>query len=598
MGLQSKEIPSEECTNRFEQLNVDRFLEESVNPAGLWQWSLALYLMLSTPVPYIFPVYANSASPHRCVMETRVEDFARNLSLSFEQIASVIGPWFDERNLSNGSERNEIFGCFRYTLNWSMVNLKEIFSAIKLESSNTTESCPYGYVFQPSSLSYPGNVIAEFETVCQRKWLVPTGTTIYMVGMLIGFILGGWSGYRFGRVKTLWIFCSVEVAGAIGVSLSRNYVSYVVLRALVAVGNAVKMSVGNVLVIELTVARYRSIFNAVLSVGLDFGHLSLIALSAYFVPDWRWLNIAMISPAFLGLFYPVLLSESPRWLISRGRFREAVSQLFTGYRINHMGLNQPDGLRNLNTFDLAAEVFETEFKAQHMSSKVQGTCHFCAVFKPFSSRQLTMTTVLGSIAMFGISMCLFGLFYYANNLKASIYMFGFLSALTGIPSTACTALIYRMCSTRRRPLMLVVAMASGCLFASSLSYTVQTTPPDLILTVGVNVSIVLLTVCICLSYVYIPELFPSEVRTIGFGLVFGCSRLGTMLCPYVNELDRQVKHGIPLLVYAVTLVLVLFTMLGLPDTRGHDLPNFVHSGLTTTAQELERAQVVTHDVRV
>ncbi|KAF7256548.1 hypothetical protein EG68_06377 [Paragonimus skrjabini miyazakii] len=561
MGLQSEEIRSEQYTNHLEQLNVDRFLEESVKPAGLWQWTVALYLMLSTPVPGLRKLSIAASS------------------LSFEQIASVIGPWFEERNLSNGPERNEIFGCFRYTLNWSMVNLKEIFSAIKLERSNTTEPCPYGYVFQSSSLHYPGNVIAEFETVCQWTWLVSTGTTIYTVGMLIGFILGGWSGYRFGRVKTLWIFCCVEVAGAIGVFVKELF------------GNAVKMSVGNVLVIELTVARYRSIFNTVLSMGLDFGHRSLIALFAYFIPDWRWLNIAVMSPDFLGLFYPFLPSESPRWLISRGRFRQAVSELLTGYRINHVVLNQPDGLQNLNTFDSTAEVLEAEFKAQHTSSKVQGICHFCAVFKPFSSRRLTTTTVLGSTAMFGISMCLFGLFYYANNLNVSIYMLGFLSALTGIPSTACSALIYKICSTRRRPLMLVVAMASGCLFASHLNYTVQTIPAELILIVGVNLSIMLLTICICLSYVYIPELFPSEVHTIGFGLVFGCSRLGTMLCPYVNELDRQVKHGIPLLVYAVTLVLVLFTMLGLPDTRGHDLSNFVQSGRTTTAPESEPAEL-------
>ncbi|KAA3679551.1 MFS transporter, OCT family, solute carrier family 22 (organic cation transporter), member 4/5 [Paragonimus westermani] len=531
-------------------------------------------------------------------METRVEEFARNQSLSFEELARVIGPWFEETILSNDSERNEMFGCFRYALNWSTVNLEEIFLAAKLESSNLTEPCPYGYVFQSSPLHYPGNVVAEFETVCQRAWLVPTGTTIYMVGMLIGFILGGWSGYWYGRVKSLWIFCCVEVAGAIGVSLSKNYVSYVIFRALIAVGNAVKMSIGNVLVIELTVARYRSIFNMVLSMGLDFGHRSTVALFAYFLSDWRWLNVAMMSPSFLGLFYPLLLSESPRWLISRGRFRQAISQLLTGYRINHVVAMQPDGLENLHAFESTAEALEAEFKTMHALPKTRGMCRFCAAFKPFFSRQLITTAILGSVAMFGISMCLFGLFYYANNLKVSIYMLGFLNALTGIPSTVCSALIYRICSTRKRPLMSVVAMASGCLFASHLNFAVQTTPADLVLTVCVNVSTMLLTVCICLAYVYIPELFPAEVRTIGFGFVFGCSRLGAMLCPYVNELDRHVKHGFPLLVYAVTLVLVLLTMMGLEDTRGHELPNFVHSGRTVTATESECTQVVTYAVRV
>lgn len=50
--------------------------------------------------------------------------------------------------------------------------------------------------------------------------------------------------------------------------------------------------------------------------------------------NWRWMVGAPILPALLLLLTPVLLPESPRWLLMRGSMQEAHSVLLRVYRCN------------------------------------------------------------------------------------------------------------------------------------------------------------------------------------------------------------------------------------------------------------------------
>ena len=52
------------------------------------------------------------------------------------------------------------------------------------------------------------------------------------------------------------------------------------------------------------------------------GWLSLGGL-AYIFTDWRYLIVVTSAPGFLIIFYHWILMESPKWLLSVGRFYEA-----------------------------------------------------------------------------------------------------------------------------------------------------------------------------------------------------------------------------------------------------------------------------------
>ncbi|KAA0187387.1 Solute carrier family 22 member 2 [Fasciolopsis buskii] len=562
------DIPEDLC-----ELNVDSLLKNLVKPCGLSQWSLALMLMLSTSSLATFPIYGNSASPHRCRMEPEVEQFADQHNMSFEQLASYIGPWYGQ----NSSLHHTQFGCLRYKRNWTQLALSGVLlsnrSTLDWDVEEPIEPCPDGYVHQQSAYHYPLSAVVEFSTVCDHSWLTPFGTSVYMVGMLFGFIAGGWCGDRFGRRPTIIGASVFELLTGIWTVLSPNYTNYVLARGLMGVGNTAKISVASVLNLEMTLAKYRSLFHAILALGLNFLYRSTMALFAYLIPNWRWLYVATMSPNFLSIFYLVLLPESPRWLLSRGRRSEAVRVLYRVCLVNHWWNETPE-VKQMHA------LLTEEVELQKLNKpKITASGHICkpqerfSFIKPFTSPKVARCTLLSACSMLGLVMGFFGLLLYARALSTYVYLAGFINALTAIPANILCALLYRYCHRRKRPLMGLTLMA-GIILAASAGYTLIVRPTnDLAMTVGSNLALILFGASVAMCYVYVPELFPSEIRTHAFGLVLGLARVGSIVCTFVNELDRFVAHGVPMLIYAVVCAGILVALALQEDTSGENLPD-------------------------
>ncbi|GAA55089.1 solute carrier family 22 member 1 [Clonorchis sinensis] len=543
-------------------LNADDLLDELVKPCGLWQWSIVFLLTFSCSSLMTFPVYANSASPHRCRMEPSVEYLLKERNLSFDQVASLIGPW-----KYTGQGDTVQSGCYRYRVKWGSLSEEELF---RVDNASELEPCPLGYIHDSNPYFYPGNVVSEFETVCDRAWLVPLGTSIYMFGAAMGNLLGGWSGGRFGRKKTLILVSVIEFLSGIWTSLSPSYLSYVLARGFMAVGMVAKSNVTGILMMELTLARYRSVFRAILSLGLAFIYRSLMALWAYWIPDWRWLNVAVTAPNMLSVLYLCLLPESPRWLFSQKRYSEGIAVLKSGYRINHLNKPKP----HLGRFtQLANEAKKLELSQATEESKTRGRSCQCSLIKPLYSRKLFKTTMLSIIIMLGVTMSFIGLLFYARVVRHYVYVVGFLNALTGVPGIVLFSLLYRFFRNRKRPLATLVSLACIILLGTGL-YTIIFKPStDTVLIVSSNICLVLLQASLNMGVLYVPELFSSEIRTQGFGLIMGLSKVGGIVCSFVNALDQQVVHGCPLLIYSGVLLLVICSLAFLRDTSGENLPD-------------------------
>ncbi|KAF6774146.1 hypothetical protein AHF37_06758 [Paragonimus kellicotti] len=574
-------VETEEGRNNCEQadgierarFNVDRLLEDLVGPCGLWQWSLVIIMALSTISVSTFPVFANSASQHRCRMEDRVEKFALDRNFTFAYIASHIGPW---TNISG-----QMKGCLRYELDWNVLNLTDFFFDSDSNYSHTSvplESCPLGYIHEESAMHYPGNVIIEFETVCQKSWLVPTGTSVYMTGMLFGFILGGWTGDRFGRRPSIIFFSILELICDLWTCLSPNYINYVLARGITGIGNTAKIALNNVLMVELTTARHRSTLNAVLAIGLNFVSRAMMSLCAFTIPYWRWFYAVYVSPNLLTVAYIFYLPESPRWLLARSRVSEAVRVLQTGYRINHRKMSQDDQKR---LDDLMQEALKMDsllnnspqVHTNKSTKKLSGS-----MLRPFTDRQFAKTSILCLLSLLGIVMSYFALLLYARIIRTYVYLVGFLNATTAIPATLIATLLYRYCRRRKLPLQIVITLVL-CILGGGGLYTVIVQPEsDLVLTVASNIGLILLSSALCMFYIYVPELYPSEIRTHAFGLILGFARIGSIVSTFVNELDRIVVHGFPVTVYAGTFVFVLIALFFLSDTTGENLPDVSTKG--------------------
>ncbi|VDP68009.1 unnamed protein product [Echinostoma caproni] len=570
-GISSVQNGSVDPLQLDDSINVDRLLEDTVGTCGLWQWGLVFMISFSCGSIATFPVFANSVSRHRCQLEPHVEQFIQNRDLTFTHVASRIGPWidagWDENSHANSAVSAVDAGCYVYKLNWTAVNLTWYFhetNRTQLEMFEI-EACPRGYVHEDSALHYPNSVVSEFETVCGRSWLVPLSTAVYMLGMLLGFMCGGWCGDRFGRRRTILIMAFVDFACGVWTCAAPNYYNYVIARGLMGIGNTGKGSVANVFILETTIARHRATLSAVPGFTTHFLFRALMALCAYLIPNWRWLYFTVWAPNLFSIAYIWLLPESPRWLVSQGRLDEAVQVLKTAYRVNH-------------TFH-RSKVTEKEAFAHLELLKLNPACMVTpkrqksSMFRPLIEKEFRKRTCLCIVIIFGVCMSFFGLLFYARVVWNYVYLVSLLNSVTAIPAIVLFTLVYRFCRHRKKPLLCCMAVAMLVLLISSV-YTLIARPiTDTVLTVCSNIALILINAALTMCFVYVPELFPSELRTNGAGLVMGISRVGGIICSFVNELDRLVAHGVPLAVYAAVLLLVVIALCLLDDTTGENLPD-------------------------
>ncbi|CAG7723726.1 unnamed protein product [Allacma fusca] len=103
-------------------------------------------------------------------------------------------------------------------------------------------------------------------------------------------------------------------------ALSWDPISYAVARFLAGVGQGGSFTVYLVHLMEFLTPSWRAVCGCV-----SFWPLGemLLGLVAYLVPNWRFITIATAIPAYVVLLFLPYIVESPRWLLTRKRTKEA-----------------------------------------------------------------------------------------------------------------------------------------------------------------------------------------------------------------------------------------------------------------------------------
>ena len=101
-----------------------------------------------------------------------------------------------------------------------------------------------------------------------------------------------------------------------------------------------------ILSVELVGYKFTAISSVIINIPFVAGGLIQIGI-AYFFRDFRTLLKVSFLPPFALIFLWFLIPESPRWLISKGRFSEAKKILLSASKVNGHPLTeiQLQGLR-------------------------------------------------------------------------------------------------------------------------------------------------------------------------------------------------------------------------------------------------------------
>ncbi|CDS42233.1 solute carrier family 22 [Echinococcus multilocularis] len=265
-----------ESTSRISSSNkdphtVDGILKDVVKPFGIWQFIVLMLSVWSDVPAAIFPIFGNSVpSKFHCQMEPNIQKELlfdqTNVTLTglslhrikgpleisdnkygvpFGTVAAAIGPWGNQTATP---------GCHRYKRNYTRIGrLQELFLVTE---STSVKACPQGYVCEMDKYQYPLSIVIEWDLVCDKEWLAPLSTSMYMLGMVPGFWIVGITADSIGRKATTFAFWALQVVFGISCSFAPNFITYAVLRFVLGLASVARANALLVLSVELTIAKY------------------------------------------------------------------------------------------------------------------------------------------------------------------------------------------------------------------------------------------------------------------------------------------------------------------------------------------------------
>lgn len=193
---------------------------------------------------------------------------------------------------------------------------------------------------------YMGSAVAGSLTA--SKWSTSQETSMFLsanfLGLLIGSLIAGLIGDCKGRKVAyqinLLLFGGFTVLGA----FSPNMDMLIVCRFLAGIGLGSEIVTGFAFINEFAPVARRGRWCGLVSLVANCGLPTSILLSALIIPNtsWRVVFFAVGILAIVLWFFRKDIPESPRWLISKGRYREAaliVEQLSSASTATNYGNN-------------------------------------------------------------------------------------------------------------------------------------------------------------------------------------------------------------------------------------------------------------------
>lgn len=199
-----------------------------------------------------------------------------------------------------------------------------------------------GYLLKSTVVAALGGLLFGFDTAViagttgalSATYHLSPGTLGFTVasalyGTILGAMLAGIPGDRYGRRDSLRIMAVLYLISAIGCAFAWDWYSLIVFRFLGGLGIGGSSVLGPMYIAEIAPARWRGRlvgffqFNVVFGILLAYLSNYIIGLMQFGATEWRWKLGVSGFPAALFLLMLYFIPRSPRWLVKKRRVDEA-----------------------------------------------------------------------------------------------------------------------------------------------------------------------------------------------------------------------------------------------------------------------------------
>jgi MFS transporter, putative metabolite:H+ symporter len=355
-----------------------------------------------------------------------------------------------------------------------------------------------------------------------REWdLLPSDTGAIIsagyVGQLAGALFFGWLAERAGRLRTLGFCVAIYSVMNVACIFAGNYQSLVLFRFIQGVGIGGEVPVAGAYINEFAGARHRGRFFLLYEMLFSIGLLFCGIFGSVFVPlfGWRAMFIMGTVPILLIAPLRILLPESPRWLISKGRLAAADAVISAiEASIERHGTQLPPPIDSLSA----------------VSTAVVG--RWSELFSSFYRRRTFTLWALWFLAYLINN----GMVTWMPSLYRSMFdlplrtslVYGFVPNVVGVFTSLTVALFIDTVGRRR---WYIWAFSLAAILLLMLWFLGATSAVEvLIFTSCIYATVQTVTLSL---YLYTGELYPTRIRAIGSGCGSACLRLGSAISPLI-----------------------------------------------------------------
>ncbi|XP_069108593.1 organic cation transporter protein-like [Argopecten irradians] len=517
---------------------------------GFGRYQIVLVMLVMFPqilisIQALLPVFILSNHDHWCQIQLEKDALKNNVTSYIEQ---------------------NHFGDIKsyVTLNTSQCSVDVFING----TNNTQTDVCSSWTYDTRELTR--SPISDFNLVCDDAVLTQHASMVFLGGNLFGSFMLGSVGDTWGRKIVMYIGAILLFGSSLANAWSVNYIMFVTLRFISGAATISCIGSAMIIVFESVDSDHRSHAAVAVELAWCLGEV-ILSGAAYFLRDWRQLQIAVSSPGVLLFLYWFLMPESARWFLSKGNGKEAMRIAQRAARVN--GKTIEIDIRKVNL--------------QHHQSKHEIT----PVFKSF--RLLFRFTVV-LILWFVLALSYYGLTFSVGRIGHNVYLdFIIYAVLEMVAYISCLFINTRF---GRKPLNVGAFLLAGvaCVASTMVSLYAGGDNGWLIITLSaigrMGVSTVFANI-----FVYTSELFPTTIRSFILAVCNVFTRLGAVIAPYISAMSTDNELSNTSLTFGVLSLVAGVLSCFLPETLNTKLPDSMED-IQTVTENVDEHQTKTNQI--
>ncbi|CAE1288020.1 SLC22A4_5 [Acanthosepion pharaonis] len=454
------------------------------------------------------------------------------------------------------------------------------------------------------------SIVSQWDLVCQRAGLAELSQTIYILGQLIGSLFMPIQMEYFGR-RPIHIICNILI---LPLNILCAYSPFFWLFTITRFFNGVLIQgylISTCTVItEMFPASKRNLMTGLSSLIFSFTIL-IFELTVYLVryKSWHVLVICCACFSSYGIIEIIFFQESLRWLFAKGKVKKAKDMIQYAAKLNNadyeqtwqIALEQTDILSETECTELVEihkknnkhsmseermsenkettklqpkiDVFEKENQENRKSLKSRWF-GIIAIMQYSYTRSISFIIVLNWLA---ITMTYHSFFILSETLSGDLYLnFLFLCLIEIISCIIYWPTIVRF--GHKKPLATASSFGSLCLIIAAILKGFGGESKEINIFFMVFFMLAMLGTGSAFGglFLYTPELYPTEVRSVGLGLCSASARLGNMMAPFARTLATYSAWAPSVLFGSACIISSILLSWGLPETFKKRLPQTMY----------------------